>query len=70
MVTYVTGSMLKVNVNECFHFVDEIMERIREAGFHIAARQETEVTQQIAEEFYSEHKGKDYFDDLTQHMSR
>ena len=46
------------------------MSKIREAGFHIAARKETELTRDIAEQFYGEHKDKEYFGDLTEHMTR
>ncbi len=49
---------------------DEIMARIREAGFHIAARKETELTRDIAEQFYSDHRDRDYFSALTEHMCR
>ena len=51
-------------------FADEIMDKIKEAGFHIAARKETELTKEMAEEFYKEHKDKEYFSDLTEHMCR
>jgi len=50
-------------------FLDEIMERIREAGFHIAARKETDVTMEIAKEFYKDVADKPYFDELTEHMT-
>ena len=46
------------------------MNKIREAGFHIAARKETELTREIAEQFYKDQKDKEYFSDLTDHMSR
>jgi len=54
---------------EAFQTQDEIMNRIREAGFHIAARKKTELTKDIASEFYKEHADKDYFGDLTDHMT-
>ncbi|XP_041374384.1 thioredoxin domain-containing protein 3 homolog isoform X7 [Gigantopelta aegis] len=47
---------------------DEIVSKIHEAGFRIAARKETQITRDIAEEFYSEHKDKDYYEDLVEHM--
>ncbi|ESO85411.1 hypothetical protein LOTGIDRAFT_107502 [Lottia gigantea] len=47
---------------------DAIIENIHEAGFRIAAQKETVITRDIAEEFYSEHKDKDYFNDLVNHM--
>ncbi|XP_060065627.1 thioredoxin domain-containing protein 3 homolog [Ylistrum balloti] len=48
---------------------DEIIEKVHEAGFKIAARKETTLSKEIAEEFYSDHKDKDYYNDLVEHMS-
>ncbi|XP_050407602.1 thioredoxin domain-containing protein 6 isoform X3 [Patella vulgata] len=47
---------------------DAIVDKIHEAGFRIAAQKETTITKDIAEEFYAEHKDKEYFNDLVQHM--
>ena len=46
------------------------MDKIKEAGFHIAARKETELTKDIAEQFYKDLADKEYFGDLTEHMCR
>ena len=46
------------------------MDKIKEAGFHIAARKETHLTPEIAEKFYSDHKDKEYYGDLVSHMTR
>ena len=46
------------------------MKRIREAGFHISARKETELTKEMAEQLYSNNKESDYFGDLVDHMVR
>lgn len=51
-------------------FSDDIMNKIKEAGFNIAARKETELTKEIAEEFYKAQEESEYFQDLTQHMTR
>ena len=51
-------------------FSDEIMSKIKEAGFNIAARKETEISKEIAEQFYGDLKDKEYFSDLTEHMTR
>ncbi|KAK2188196.1 hypothetical protein NP493_140g00039 [Ridgeia piscesae] len=48
---------------------DSIMDKIKEAGFNIAARKETELTKEIAEQFYKAQEGSEYFEDLTQHMT-
>jgi nucleoside diphosphate kinase len=39
----------------CRFFSDEIIERIHEAGFRIAARKETTLSRDVAEEFYADH---------------
>ena len=45
------------------------MAKIKEAGFHIAARKETELTPELAQQFYKDIAGKEYFGDLTEHMT-
>ena len=49
---------------------DAIMGKIREAGFKISLSKETTLTREMAEQLYSEHKGKEFFDDLTGLMSK
>jgi len=51
-------------------FVDEILQRISEAGFKVAMQKEMTLTKEMAEDFYREHEGQDYFDELTTRMSR
>ena len=46
------------------------MDKIKEAGFHIAARKETRLTPEIAKQFYHDLEGKEYYGDLTEHMTR
>ena len=46
------------------------MKKVKEAGFHIAARKETELTKDIAEQFYADHAEKEYYGDLVEHMTR
>ncbi|CAI7994440.1 Thioredoxin domain-containing protein 3 homolog [Geodia barretti] len=46
-----------------------IIEKIKEAGFNISLSKETTLTKEMAEQLYSEHKGKDFFEDLTGLMS-
>ncbi|XP_064647235.1 thioredoxin domain-containing protein 3 homolog isoform X5 [Lineus longissimus] len=54
---------------DAYQTKEDIMNKIREAGFRIAARQETELNNEIVEALYSEHKDKDYFNDLSDHMT-
>ncbi|XP_071977329.1 thioredoxin domain-containing protein 6 [Engystomops pustulosus] len=49
---------------------DEIMERIQGAGFTISQIKETHLNQEMAEEFYKEHRGKPFFDELVKYMCR
>lgn len=49
---------------------DIILEKIREAGFKISLSKETTLTREMAEQLYSEHKGKEFFNDLTGLMSK
>lgn len=49
---------------------DEILEKIKEAGFQIALQRTVQLTKQQAEDFYSEHVGQPYFEELTNDMSR
>ncbi|CAB3983118.1 thioredoxin domain-containing 3 homolog isoform X4 [Paramuricea clavata] len=50
------------------HHKDEIMDKIKEAGFSIAMAKEVDLTREEAEDFYAEHKGKDFFESLVQNM--
>jgi len=49
---------------------DDIIDKIHEAGFRIAARKETTLSREIAEEFYGDHKDKEYYNELVEHMTR
>ena len=46
------------------------MAKIKEAGFNIAAKKETELTPEIAKEFYKDLQDKEYFEELTEHMTK
>jgi len=48
---------------------EEIMSNIRDAGFHIVAEKKLALTKDIAEEFYREHQGKEFYDGLVNHMT-
>ncbi|KAJ3217379.1 thioredoxin domain-containing protein 6 [Clydaea vesicula] len=48
---------------------DEILKKIIEAGFTIAHERETHWTVEKAKEFYKEHEGKPFYDELTEWMS-
>ena len=49
---------------------DNILGKIKEAGFNISLSKETHLTREMAEQLYSEHKGKEFFEELTGLMSR
>ncbi|XP_071150632.1 uncharacterized protein [Mytilus edulis] len=48
---------------------DEIISKIRESGFKVAMQKEMQLTKEMAEEFYKEHTGQEYFDQLVTNMS-
>ncbi|XP_028393484.1 thioredoxin domain-containing protein 3 homolog isoform X2 [Dendronephthya gigantea] len=50
------------------HHKDEILEKIKESGFSIAMAKEVTLTQEEAEDFYAEHRGKDFFEPLVRNM--
>ncbi|KAH8850446.1 Thioredoxin domain-containing protein 3 like [Schistosoma japonicum] len=47
---------------------DEIIERIKAAGFHVAARKETTLTRDMAKKLYEDCSDKPFYDDLVNHM--
>ncbi|MGM0588155.1 MAG: nucleoside-diphosphate kinase [Bacteroidota bacterium] len=51
------------------NLVGEVTKRIQEAGFHVAAMKMTRLTKDTAEGFYAVHKGRPFFDELTDFMS-
>jgi len=48
---------------------DDVIQRIKEAGFKIQFEKEVTLTKELASQFYHEHEGKDFFDGLTDHMA-
>lgn len=54
---------------DAYQTKEEIMDKIREAGFRIAARKETEIPRELAEQLYKGQEGKDFFNDLVDHMT-
>ena len=54
----------------CLFLSDEILAKIRESGFTIAMQKEMQLTKAQAEEFYKEHEGQEYFEELTSRMSK
>ena len=51
------------------NYIGAILKMINEAGFRIKAMKYTRLTKQQAEEFYSVHAGKYFFEGLTEFMS-
>ena len=49
--------------------MEAILEKMKETGFKVAYQKELTLTKVQAEEFYKEHKEKEFFDSLTTHMS-
>lgn len=49
---------------------EDVIQRIKEAGFKIQFEKEVTLTKELASQFYREHDGKEFFEGLTDHMSR
>lgn len=52
--------------NKC---TGSIIQKIYDAGFHIAAMKITKLSREDAREFYAVHKGRPFYDDLVNFMS-
>jgi len=50
-------------------FIGPIMAKIAEGGFRIVAMKFTKLTLEQAQKFYEVHKGKPFYDELTEFMS-
>uniref|UniRef100_A0A8D2J7X8 NME/NM23 family member 8 n=1 Tax=Varanus komodoensis TaxID=61221 RepID=A0A8D2J7X8_VARKO len=48
---------------------DEILKEVKDAGFIISEMKETQITPEMAAQFYKGHEGKPFFDDLVSYMS-
>ncbi|XP_066305247.1 thioredoxin domain-containing protein 3 homolog isoform X4 [Branchiostoma lanceolatum] len=48
---------------------DAIIARIKEAGFNIAFQKETALTEELAQQLYTEHEGKEFYPQLVEHMT-
>ena len=62
-------------MNYCTKFyhltsTEEIIQRIKEAGFKIQFEKELTLDKKLASQLYHEHEGKDFFEGLTDYMSR
>lgn len=51
------------------NFTGPILNKIAEAGFHIVAMKMTQLSKAQAQSFYSVHKDKGFYDELTDFMS-
>ncbi|XP_016151997.1 PREDICTED: thioredoxin domain-containing protein 3 isoform X3 [Ficedula albicollis] len=49
---------------------DEIMKKVKEAGFSISKVKEQALTREMAEQFYKDHKGKPFFEQLVNCMTQ
>ena len=68
MAGNITLTMIKPRAVEKNH-IGPILGIINEHGFRIRAMKMTKLSKERAEQFYAVHKGKPFFEDLTQFMS-
>ena len=66
--------MISVMTQVAFIFfilqTEEVIQKIKEAGFKIQFEKEVTLTKELASQFYQEHQGKDFYEHLTDYMSR
>lgn len=48
---------------------EEVIQRIKEAGFKIQFEKEVILTKELAKQFYQEHEGKEFYEGLTDYMA-
>ena len=53
-----------------WNILDKIMQKIHEAGFNVSLSTEQSLTKEMAEQFYGEHKDKEFYGELTDFMCR
>lgn len=49
--------------------LDDIMQKVKEAGFTISKVKEEALTREMATQFYKDHKGKPFFEHLVTCMT-
>ncbi len=65
----ITFTMIKPDAVENGH-IGAILDKINQAGFKIIAMKMTQLSKRDAEEFYSIHKDRPFFDELVEFMTR
>lgn len=50
--------------------LDEIMKKVKEAGFRISNIKEQALTREMAAQFYKDHEGKPFFEQLVDCMTQ
>lgn len=49
---------------------ENIVKKIEESGFKVSLSKEQQLTKEIAEQLYADHKDSEFFNELTDFMSR
>ena len=77
LITRQTGNVVECSSVLCgvavavdWMISDEILQKIKESGFVVAMQKEVRLSPEQAAEFYKEHEGQPYYQDLVDRMSR
>ena len=73
MLTFINNkkrALFKLYVYLFLSVLDEILEKIKESGFQVALQKEIQLSREQAEEFYKEHTGEAYFEELINRMTK
>ena len=49
---------------------EAIIDKVKQCGFSVTLSKEQQLTKEMAEQLYSEHQGKEFFNELTEFMTR
>lgn len=56
-------------MNSLVILLDEIMQKVKDAGFTISKVKEEALTREMATQFYKDHEGKPFFEELVSCMT-
>lgn len=68
--TVVASKPFKSKMSLFVIVLDEIMKKVKEAGFSISKIKEQALTREMAAEFYKDHEGKPFFEQLVDCMAQ
>lgn len=66
---FFSSKLFQSLINLLVILLDDILQKVKDAGFNIAKIKEAALTREMAAQFYSDHEGKPFFDELVNYMT-